>query len=172
MTKRFIASLTSLVAPLALVIGCGTSIKETVINTPPRQMVSRPPETVELFTSGAPARPHVVVAFLEAEESSSWSTDGTADMLRKLRQRGAERGCDAVVIGGLSSRDPGLNDTETWFNDDAKGRKGIYATCIMYTDLGGPVAAAAPSAPVAAPLPAEGPVTVAPSPTPTAVPQQ
>ena len=54
-------------------------------------------------------------------------------MLNKLRIRGAQRGCDAVVVGGLSSRDPGLNDTETWFNDNPKGRKGIFATCIVYT---------------------------------------
>lgn len=115
------------------VAGCGTTIKETVINQPPRPMAARPPETVELFTSGPPARPHVDVAFLEAEESSSLSTDETAEMLTKLRKRGAERGCDAVVIGGLSSRAPGLNDGETWLVDNPKARKGIYATCIVYT---------------------------------------
>ena len=131
MTKRLISAVA-----LALVAaaGCGTSIRETVINQPPRPMASRPPETVELFTSGAPARAHVDVAFLEAEEASSFSTDGTADMLNKLRNRGAQRGCDAVVVGGVSSRDPGLNDTETWLVDNPKGRKGIYGTCIVYTE--------------------------------------
>jgi len=130
MTNRLAFAFTSALALAA----CGTTIRETVINPSPRQMVSRPPETVELFTSGAPARPHVDVAFLEAEESSSWSTDGTADMLNKLRKRGADRGCDAIVVGGLSSRDPGLNDTETWLVDHPKGRKGIYGTCIVYTE--------------------------------------
>ena len=121
-----------LVTTLALA-ACGTSIRETVINTPPRQMAPRPIESVEMFTSGAPARPHVDVAFLEAEEASSLSTSETHDMLNALRKRGAERGCDAIVVGGLSSRDPSLNDTETWLVDRPKGRKGIYATCIVYT---------------------------------------
>jgi hypothetical protein len=139
MTHRLF--LASAFATLSLAAACGTTIRETVINPAPRQMVSRPPETVELFTSGAPARPHVDVAFLEAEESSSWSTDGTPDMFNKLRKRAADRGCDAVVIGGLSSRDPGVNDTETWLVDHPKGRKGIYGTCIMYTDVGPQVTA-------------------------------
>lgn len=141
MTTRFLSALA-----LVIAAGCGTSIKETVINQPPRPMAARPPETVEMFTSGAPARPHVDVAFIEAEEASSLSTDDTPDMLRKLRKRGAERGCDAIVIGGLSSRDPGLGDSETWVNDHPKGRKGIYATCIMYTDVPAPGPGPGPTA--------------------------
>jgi len=132
MLNRF-TSAAALVLATSLAVGCGTTIRETVINTPPRAMAARPPESVEMFTSGAPARAHVDVAFIEAEESSSFSTDGTADMLAKLRKRGADRGCDGIVVGGLSSRDPGLNDGESWWNDDAKARKGVYATCIMYT---------------------------------------
>src|SRR5688572_32700600 len=148
MLNRFNSAAAALVLAASLA-ACGTTIRETVINHPPRPMAARPPESVEMFTSGAPTRPHVDVAFLEAEESTSFSTDGTADMLAKLRKRGAERGCDGIVIGGLSSRDPGLNDGESWWNHDAKARKGVYATCIMYTE------------PAAAPIVA--------SPTPTAV---
>lgn len=96
-------------------------------------MAPRDPATVELFTSGPPHRPYVDVALLEAEEESSMSTDGTPEMLTELRKRGAAMGCDAIVIGGISSRDPGLNDGETWLNENPKGRKGIYATCIAYT---------------------------------------
>jgi len=139
MTNRFIAAFALVVAA-----GCGTTIRETVINQPPRAMAARPPESVEMFTSGPPARPHVDVAFIEAEESSSFSTDGTAAMLTKLRQRGAQRGCDAIVVGGLSSRDPGLGDGETWVNDNPKGRKGVYATCIVYSDA--PAVSVAPAA--------------------------
>jgi hypothetical protein len=80
-----------------------------------------------------PGRPHVDVALIEAEEQSSFSTSRTPDMLNKLRVRGAEMGCDAVVIGGMSSRDPGIHDAESWLVDHPKGRKGVYATCIMYT---------------------------------------
>jgi hypothetical protein len=113
--------------------GCGTSIRTTMVNPAPHPMVARHPASVELFTAGAPARPHVDVALIEAEEQSSFSTSRTPDMLNKLRVRGAEMGCDAVVIGGMSSRDPGIHDAESWLVDHPKGRKGVYATCIMYT---------------------------------------
>ena len=97
-------------------------------------MVSRDPASVELFTSGPPPRAHVDVAFFEAEETSSFSTDRTPDMLRHLRERGADLGCDAVVVGGVSSRDPGVTDVESWLVDHPKGRKGVFATCIAYTE--------------------------------------
>lgn len=113
---------------------CGTSVKAIEINPAPRAMSPRPPATVELFTSGPPQRPYVDVALLEAEEESSFSSDKTPEMLTALRERGAQMGCDAIVLGGMTSRDPNLGDTETWLNDDAKGRKGVYATCIVYTD--------------------------------------
>ncbi len=112
---------------------CGSSVKTIAINPAPHAMTPRPPETVEMFTSGPPQRPYVDVALMEAEEESSFSTHKTPEMLTALRERGAQMGCDAIVFGGMSSRDPNLGDTETWLNDDAKGRKGIYATCIVYT---------------------------------------
>jgi len=120
-------------ASLLLAVGCGTSIHSTAINPAPRPMAPRSPASVELFTSGAPQRPHVDVAFLEAEESSSFSTHRTPEMLNKLREKGAQMGCDAVVIGGVSSRDPGITDAESWLVDNPKGRKGVFATCIVYT---------------------------------------
>ncbi len=125
---------TKLSLALLLAVGCGTSIHTTTINPAPRPMAPRPPASVELFTSGAPPRAHVDVAFLEAEESSSFSTHRTPDMLNKLREKGAQMGCDAIVIGGVSSRDPGLTDKESWLVSNPKGRKGLYATCIVYTE--------------------------------------
>lgn len=137
---------------LAAACACGTSIRTTVINPSPRAMQPRPPETVELFTSGAPSRPHVDVALIEAEESSGLSVAETADMLRELREQGADMGCDAVVLGGASSRDPGVRDLEAWLYD-AKGRKGFYGTCIVYTAA--PIAS--PASPAVAPaVPAPG----------------
>lgn len=119
---------------LLVAAGCGTSIQTTPINPAPHPMVSREPATVELFTSGPPQRAHVDVAFFEAEETSGLSTDGTSDMLRQLRERGAQLGCDAIVVGGVSSRDPGINDAEAWLVKHPKGRKGVFATCIAYTE--------------------------------------
>jgi hypothetical protein len=114
--------------------GCGTTIHTTPINPAPHAMVPRDPATVELFTSGPPQRAHVDVAFVEAEEESGLSTDDTSDMLRQLRERGAQLGCDAVVVGGMSSRDPGVTDAEAWLVKHPKGRKGLFATCIAYTE--------------------------------------
>lgn len=149
--------LTKLSVVLLLLVGCGTSIRTTTINASPRPLAPRNPATVELFTSGAPPRPHVDVALFEAEEASSFSVAGTAEMLGHLRTRGAQLGCDAVVVGGMSSRDPGLADAESWLVENPKSRKGIYATCIVYVDdppAGYAAAAPAPAAPApAAPAP-------------------
>lgn len=152
--------LSKLSVVLFLLVGCGTSIRTTTINASPRPLAPRDPATVELFTSGAPPRPHVDVALFEAEESSSFSVEGTPEMLGHLRTRGARLGCDAVVIGGMSSRDPGLADTESWLVKNPKSRKGIYATCIVYVDEppAGYAAAAPVVAPPAAPAPAQPPM--------------
>ncbi len=127
-------------ALLLLCVGCGTSIHATTLNPSPVAMQPRPAMAVELYTSGAPHRPHVDIALLEAEESSSFSLDKTAEMLGKLRERAGAMGCDAIVIGGMSSRDPGLRDKESWLVENPKGRKGIFATCIVYTAPPEPVA--------------------------------
>ena len=119
---------------LLVAVGCGTSIQTTPINPAPHPMVPRDPATVEMFTSGPPQRAHTDVAFIEAEETSGLSTDGTPEMLRELRERGAQLGCDAVVVGGMSSRDPGVTDAEAWLVKHPKGRKGVFATCIAYTE--------------------------------------
>jgi hypothetical protein len=125
-TKRFLA--------LVLAAGCGTSIQTTPINPSPRAMAPRDPMTVELFTSGPPQRAHIDVAFFEAEESSSFSMHGTPEMMNALRQKGAQLGCDAVVVGGVSSRAPGVSDAEAWLVENPKARKGVFATCIVYTE--------------------------------------
>jgi hypothetical protein len=119
-------------------------------------MTPRPPASVELYTSGPPQRAHVDVALLEVEESSSLSLADTNAMMNELRSRAAQIGCDAIVLGGASSRDPGLGDAERWLNKDARGRKGFTATCIAYVPEA-PVAAAPEPAPVPEPAPAPAP---------------
>jgi len=125
--------LSKLVVTSLLLVGCGTSVRATQINPAPRPMTARPPETVELFTTNRPTRPYVDVAFLEAEQSSSYSTHETPEILTELRVRGAQMGCDAIIFNGVSSREPGLTDSETFLNEKPRARKGIYATCVMYT---------------------------------------
>jgi hypothetical protein len=135
---------------LVLAAGCGASVNSTPINMAPHPMAPRPPATVELYTSGPPARPHVDVALLEVEESSSVSLADTSEMMNELRNRGAQMGCDGIVLGSSSTRDPGLGDAESWIAKNPRGRKGFTATCIAYTTDDMPVAQAPEAAPPAA----------------------
>jgi hypothetical protein len=122
---------------VVLVTACGTTIKATAINPSPRPMYSRPADTVELFTSGAPAdRKHVDVAYLEAEQDSEYSWDDTPEFLKALRERGAQMGCDGVVVGSPTNR------ITTDLADHPANIKGIVATCIMFIDPADAVLAA------------------------------
>jgi hypothetical protein len=122
--------MTKLLALLALV-GCGTTVRTIMINQPPRPMQPRPVEEVQLFTSAPPTRPYIDVAYLEAEQDSEWSSDETPVFFTKLRERAANLGCDAVVIGNPTHRDkPGLGMHE----DGRNMVTGQTATCVMYTD--------------------------------------
>ncbi len=117
-----------------LAAGCGTQISTTMVNTPPRAMAPHSPETVELFTSGAPLRPHVDVAYLEAEQQSGgFSVDGTPQFFRKMRVHAAAMGCDALVIGGSTNRTSVAINLRTPVN-----LKGLTATCIVYTTPSSP----------------------------------
>jgi hypothetical protein len=111
---------------LMFAAACGTSIQETQINPAPRTMAPRAPESVEVFSSGQPQRPHVDVAYLEAEQSSGFSVDNTPDFITKLRVRAAARGCDAIVLGSVTNHLDGGGRY-------ASNQKGILATCVVYT---------------------------------------
>jgi len=115
---------------LALLIaaGCGTSISSTVINPSPRPLTPRRPESVQIFSSGPPPRPHVDVAYLEAEQQTDLSLDGTADFIAKLRRHAAALGCDGVVIGGNTNHATGsIIDYHV-----PVSLRGMTATCIVY----------------------------------------
>nr|HEX4314960.1 hypothetical protein [Kofleriaceae bacterium] len=110
----------------AALSACGTSIQETPINAAPRPMAARPPDSVEVFSSGQPTRPHVDVAYLEAEQSSGFSEDDTPQFVAKLRVAAAKRGCDAIVLGGIT------HDVNV-YGRSSSNQKGIVATCVVYT---------------------------------------
>ncbi|GAB4558423.1 MAG: hypothetical protein Tsb0020_03390 [Haliangiales bacterium] len=123
-----------ILASATLFAACGTSVHATRLNHAPRPMQPRPVESVEVYASGPPPRATIDIAFLEAEQASSWSMDKTPELISELRHKAAELGCDAVVIGGTGSRDPGLRDTESWLVENPKERKSVYGTCVMYAD--------------------------------------
>jgi len=116
------------------IAACGSSIRATEINSAPRPLAARTPESVEVFTSGAPMRPHMDLAYYEAQQASEFSSDDTREFIVKIRAAAAQRGCDGVVVGGITHE-----TTRTIFDEhQARSNKGMTATCIVYTDLGAP----------------------------------
>jgi hypothetical protein len=83
-------------------------------------MARRSPAEVEIFTAGAPTRPHVDVAILEAEPGLSERS--TADLIARMRENAAANGCDGLVVTGV--------DTQTFRYGDEK--KTVTGTCIVW----------------------------------------
>ena len=109
---------------LLLLTACGSTIRTTEINPSPRPLGTRPAESIEVFTSGPPARPHVDVAFFEIQRDSALSNDDTNEFIAKLRIAAADRGCEGLVIGGVTHSPATTN--EKWSTS-------MTATCIVYT---------------------------------------
>ena len=63
-------------------------------------MSARDPRSVEVFATRRPSRPYVEVAMLEAQQASVYSTDSAEEVMGKLREYAAKKGCDAIIIGG------------------------------------------------------------------------
>jgi hypothetical protein len=144
--------LNRIVLGLVLVAGCGTSIQATMINPAPHPMQSRPPESVEVYSSGPPQRPYIDVAYLEAEQQTAYSADDTAQFVGHLRERAAAMGCDGVVLGGVTHAAEPTSDLHLT-------RKGLTATCVMFlpeTTAATPPPAAPPPPPAAPPPPPAG----------------
>jgi hypothetical protein len=149
-----------------LLLGCGTSIGVTPLNTSPRALQARSPADVEVFMTAAPPYPYVDVAYLEAEQQSEMSVDGTNEFIAKLRVRAAEIGCDGLVLGGHTNRETVSWSDVTHDVVDVLSKKpvekpasygqpvslqGFTATCIVYRDPAHAVVSAPPaSIPVAA----------------------
>jgi hypothetical protein len=113
---------------LLLLAACGTTIRTTEINPAPRPLAARSPESVEVFTSGPPARPYKDLALFEAQQESEYSSDNTREFIIEMRAEAARRGCDGLVIGGIT------HETRRTLLDshEATSQKGMTATCIVY----------------------------------------
>ncbi len=108
-------------------------------------MQTRPPESVQVFTSGQPqGRQFVDIAYLEAEQESDLSSDNTPEFLTRLRTTAARMGCDGLVVGNKT------NAVVAGLVQETAGLRGIVATCIMFTDDSSSLAVTAtPSEPAA-----------------------
>ena len=116
----------------SLLGGCGTFVDFTPLNDPPHALSPRSAGTVEVLSSGAPARPHVDVAIVEAEQTRSLNEQGTGLMIRRMRERAAALGCDAIVLGGVTDHQ-GAGPGSGWDLLDP-GATRRQATCIVYED--------------------------------------
>lgn len=103
-----------------LFAGCAAQVASTQVNQPPTQMFRRPVESVELFTSGPPVRPHTDVAVLEAEPGLSERSTG--ELIGRMREKAAAQGCDGLVVTGV--------DTQVTHREGE--RKTVTGTCIVY----------------------------------------
>ena len=119
----------TLLVAVLFAIGCGTTVQVTHLNPGPAK-AARPPEAVEVFSSGPPRdRTFVDIAYLEAEQEEL-SSDNTPTFIRKMRTIAGRMGCDGLVIGGITNAGhPSVFDSHSTQN-----HKGLTATCIVYTD--------------------------------------
>jgi hypothetical protein len=124
-----------------------TPLNYTPLNQPPHDLKPRAPEQIQIFSSGAPERPHVDVGLLSVQEGSG-GYETQASLIDALRQSAATKGCDALMLmpprtARTPSDLPGPLDTVYQ----------VYsATCIVYltTEPGDATARFAPPPPPAA----------------------
>jgi hypothetical protein len=84
-----------------LATGCVANVAYLDLHAPPHELSRRSADSVELFTAAAPARAFVEVGMFEGrallgERATPW-IDGP-NIIRKLRQAAADRGCDGLVV--------------------------------------------------------------------------
>src|SRR6185436_1311871 len=123
---------TKLALLAALILsGCGTSVTMTRLR---HHEVSTklPPSRVEVFASGPPSAPHDDIAILRVEQTHGLNEQGTDLMIRRLRERASEAGCDAIVLGGFADHD-GQPLGSGWELLDP-GSTTLTATCIVYRE--------------------------------------
>jgi hypothetical protein len=96
-------------------VGCGISVSTVEINSPPHPM--SPTTAMDIFTSGAPMRPHVDVTLIGVGHRALQQT--LPDLFAELRARAQELGCDALVLNDVAGR----AQVEV-----------LVGTCVAYTD--------------------------------------
>ncbi|MES1176142.1 MAG: hypothetical protein ABUL62_17605 [Myxococcales bacterium] len=122
--------------------GCvGSYVETTSLNSPPRALVPRAPDSIEVYSSTPPTRAHVDVALLRANQGNYGDVD-TPAMVRSLAEQAAKMGCDAIFISGAAQREGLSGDLHVL----DPGSRGMLATCIAYLpDSAVASASAAPS---------------------------
>ena len=104
-------------AAVLATLACASSVKFVPANRDGRPLTPRSPDEVEVFTRGVPAQRHVAVGTFTSQarvrHKEGMAYGGPPELLDTFRRKGAEQGCDAVVVT------PGSGDT-------------YEGTCIVY----------------------------------------
>jgi hypothetical protein len=107
--------------------GCAeTTVTYTPLNVPPHELRARRPEQIEVFSSAPPERPHVDVGLISVQEGTG-GYETPATLVWALRQSGAEKGCDALLLAPPSS-----TNTPTDLISVERSFQVYSATCIVY----------------------------------------
>ena len=116
----------------SLLLGCSPTFEAVRINRPPHALHARQPRSVKMFSS-PPARPHVDVAILLVDQARFVDAEDRVEMLREMRDRAAEIGCDGIVLGEHSRR-RGVDPTTALFLVGGGSTSTWQGTCIVYDD--------------------------------------
>ena len=122
-----------IIISIVLFSGCGTILKVTKLNSPPKQVSPRTPESVEVFTSSKPNAPYTEVSLISSQQASEFSNDDTPEIIQKMRLEAANQGCDALII--TMSNDSVLGSTggtSGGVYGHVNTVKGFHGTCVVY----------------------------------------
>lgn len=126
-----------------LATACGHSLEYVStqgIGAAPRK---RDPRLVEVLTAGPPQRPFREAGSFEIEQQSAFSA-GSRTMIAKLQSKAAEIGCDAIVVGQVSSTSStgtlvgsafATSPSSALIVGGTYGVRGHRAACLVYTDM-------------------------------------
>lgn len=105
------AKLPGIVLASALLVACGPNVRYSRTQDPPRPLMPKAANEVEVFTEEMPGRTFVQVGLLTARQ-----TEDQQMVISMMQERAAKVGCDGIVVA------------------QPKGRGSIRAACIVFTE--------------------------------------
>lgn len=122
-----------IIVGVVLFSGCGTALEVTKLNSPPKQVFPRTPESVEVFTTSKPNVPYTEVSLISSQQASEFSNDDTPEIIHKMRLEAANQGCDALII---TMSNDSVSGTTGGASGGVYGHvntlKGFHGTCVVY----------------------------------------
>jgi hypothetical protein len=118
---------------LSFLAACGTTVQFAPTNPSPRALSPRPPETVQIYTTGTPDEPYAEVGILQARQASTVSFDEFPDVIAEMREEAAQIGCDGVIITSRADATTGSTfGNGNGIYGETETLEGVMGTCIVY----------------------------------------